>query len=171
MNRRLSYLTATVVVGLAVGYVCLPMSAVAKAREAVMLQQEPTGSVTIQEARKNIESQPEIVLTTRIGARELPQWYLKDSASFYVSEATPGSHYDSASDHDPNTCPFCREKYKPQDAMAMIRVVDDSGQTISTSAPELLQVKEGDIVVVKGTGSLDDTGTLIVESKSLFIRK
>lgn len=171
MARRIAYIAATVVVGLAVGFACMPESEASKYRQAVLLQQEPAGSVTIEDARKNIESETSIVLTTRIGARELPQWWLKDSASFYVSEATPGSHYNADADHDPNTCPFCRQKWKVEDSMALVRLVDDSGAAIPTPAPELLQVQEGDIVVIEGTGSLDDSGSLVIESRGLFVRR
>lgn len=143
---------------------------VTKYRNNLLLREEPAGSVTIESARSEINSKTNVVLTGRIGTRELSQWWIDGSASFYVSEGMPDSHYNVGPDHDPSTCPFCRHKWKLHDSMAIVHLVDKSGERISIPATDLLDVEKDDIVVATGTASLDESGFLVIESTGLFVR-
>jgi len=165
-----SVLIAIVAIGIGVAMAYATDPKVVQYRKDVAIAEEPTGSVTIENARKMIESETNIVLTARIGARDINQWWKSDTASFYVSEATPGSHYSFDPNHDPSTCPFCSRKWKVEDAMALVHLVDNTGTRIPVNAPDLLSLEEGDLIVVRGTASVDDSGLLVVESKGLFVR-
>jgi hypothetical protein len=163
-------LVALVAIGIGVEMVYAPDPKVVQYRKDVTIAEEPTGSVTIENARKMIESETNIVLTVRIGARDLSQWWKSDTASFYVSEATPGSHYSFDPNHDPSTCPFCSRKWKVEDAMALVHLVDSTGARIPVNAPDLMNLEEGDCIVVRGTAAVDESGLLVVESKGLYVR-
>ena len=139
-------------------------------RDSLLLSKEPGGSVTIEEARAQIDSTTDVVLTGHIGTRDLPQWWVDGASSFYVSEATPGSHYKADPNHDPTTCPFCKRKWKVEDSMALVHLVDDTGQQIAIVAPDILQVQQGDTVVIQGTAFLDESGFLVVKSDGVFMR-
>lgn len=156
--------------GVAIGWVYEPNPEAAQYRQALVLKEEPTGSVTIEDARSQIDSQSEVVLTARIGTREMPQWWKQGTASFYVSEATDGSHYNVTPDHDPNTCAFCRHKWNVEDSMAIVHLINDAGEPIPIEAPELLEIQDGDVIVVQGTASLDDSGFLVVRSNGVFLK-
>ena len=143
---------------------------VTRFQKVVLLSEVPDGSVTIEDARSSIDSVTDVVLTARIGVRELPQWWVDGKSSFYVSEGTPGSHYAAGPDHDPATCPFCSRNWKVEDSMALIHLVDETGERIPVEATKLLNVDDGDLVVVRGTASLDESGHLIVESNGVFIQ-
>ncbi|REJ88393.1 MAG: hypothetical protein DWQ34_22685 [Planctomycetota bacterium] len=141
----------------------------ARYRDSILLSTAPTGAVTIEDARAEIDSTDRVVLKGRIGARDMPQWWFEGSASFVVSEAMPGSHYNAGPDHDPSTCPFCRRKWKLEDSMAIVRLVDASGQDIPVTITDLLDLDEGDIVVVQGDASLDESGLLVVDSDGVYM--
>lgn len=144
---------------------------VARYRTALELADEPKGSVTIEDARSNIESVQKVVLTGRIGVPDLPKWWSGDTATIYISEGTKDSHYNPGEGHNPATCPFCKRKWKVEDSMAIVNFVDDSGKPVPVSAKKLWgNLQEGDFVVVRGTSSLDEAGSLVVESDGLFIR-
>jgi len=172
LNKRTNNLPwAVITIGL-VAHGCAPAEdpQVTQYRSALLLPQEPTGPVTIEDARINIETNTDVVLIGRIGARDLSQWWVDGTASFYISEGMPGSHYNAGPNHDPSTCPFCRRKWKVEDSMAIVHLVDESGQRIPVNAADLLTVEEGDIVIVRGNASLDETGFLVIESDGLFVR-
>ena len=172
MNRPNNWCRLFAGLALAVIQGCSPAEdpQVTQYRSALLLSEEPAGSVTIEDARSNIESTTDVVLTGRIGARDLPNWWIDGSASFYISEGTDGSHYNAGPDHDPSTCPFCRRKWKVEDSMAIIHLVDASGHRVTLNANNLLDVEEGDVVVVRGSAKLDESGFLAVESDGVFVR-
>lgn len=163
-------LVALVAIGTIVVVANAPDPAVAQYRRELAIEEEPAGSVTIENARIMIESETNVVLTVRVGSRDVSQWWKSDTASFYVSEATPGSHYTFDPSHDPTLCPFCSRKWKAEDAIALVHLVDASGDRIPVNAPDLLGIEEDDIVVVRGTASVDESGLLVVESSGLFVR-
>jgi hypothetical protein len=140
-------------------------------REQILLPDEPTGAVTIADARQHVDEQPEIVLIGRVGVQDIPQWWEKDRATLLMSEGYPGSDYNPGPDHDPQTCPFCRWKWKFEESMAAIAFVDAAGDVIPVDVRTLLKLTEEDVVVVRGTGSLDESGILNVTATGVFVRK
>lgn len=170
LAKRLGVLVTLTAVAAGVAFVYAHDPVLAGYRQSLTLENEPTGSVTIEDARKQIDKKTDVVLTLRIGVREISQWWQEETASFFASEATEGSHYNASGDHDPNSCPFCRHKWNVDDSMALIHLVDDSGNRIPVTAPKLLNVEDGDVVVVRGKASLDK-GLLVVESSGIFVRE
>lgn len=140
-------------------------------RQALLLETEPTGTVTIETARAQIEEQPEVVLIGKAGMiRDLTQWWETGQAMFLISEGFPGSDYNIGPDHDPQTCPFCRWKWKTEDSRATIICVDAAGEVIPVDPRVLLQLKEGQEIVIRGRGTLDAEGMLQVTTSALFLR-
>ncbi|MFK7822110.1 MAG: hypothetical protein AB8G99_25660 [Planctomycetaceae bacterium] len=168
-TKRLSGILALLAVGVGVALAYTHDPELANYRDTVTLEQAPTGSVTIEAARKEIDSTSDVVLTVRIGARDVSQWWQADSASFFASEATEGSHYNAGEGHDPTSCPFCRRKWKVEDSMVLVHLVDADGNQIPVSAPDLLNLKDGDIVVVRGKASVGEDGFLVVNSGEIFL--
>ncbi len=140
-------------------------------RSQVLLDDEPTGAITIEQARKQVaENSENVVLIVKIGNRNIPAWSSKDKASFFVSEGFPESDYNIGPDHDPSTCPFCKWKWKEEDSRAILEVLDESGGVVPYPAEQLFNVKPDDFVVVTGHGRLDDLGTLYVQITGLYKR-
>lgn len=140
-------------------------------REQILVPDEPTGAVTIADARQHVDEQPEIVLIGRVGVEDVPQWWDKGRATLLMSEGYPGSDYNPGPDHDPQTCPFCRWKWKFEESMAAIAFVDSDDNVIPVDVRTLLKVSEGDVIVVRGTGSLDESGILNVAATGVYLHK
>ena len=82
--------------------------------------------------------------------------------SFETAEGTGHQHADG---HD---CPFCQSK--AQDAQAIVRFIGKDGKPLPVDARELFNIKEDDLVVVKGQASVK-AGMLIVDGEGLYVRE
>lgn len=139
-------------------------------RVSVLLKAEPTGAVTIEEARQQIEVAPRIVLIGKVGSKDIPNWWQEGRATLVISEGFPGSDYNISPDHDPRTCPFCKWKWKTVDSFAVVELITSDASVIPVDAPTLLPVKAGDVVVVQGTGRLAEDGSLTLAADGVFLR-
>ncbi|QDT38528.1 hypothetical protein Pan189_29220 [Stratiformator vulcanicus] len=137
-------------------------------REQLLLEQEPQGAVTIEQARRQVADNPEVTLIVKVGNRNFEDWSAEDQATFYVSEGYPESDYNIGPDHDPSTCPFCRWKWKEEDSYAVIQVVDQQGEVLPHSAGTVFDLAPGKVVTVTGDGSVDAHGFLVVQLSGLF---
>ena len=139
-------------------------------RDSVLLKTEPTGAVTIEQAREHLEETNRIVLIGKVGNADIPNWWQEGRATLIVSEGFPGSDYNITPDHDPRTCPFCKWKWQVVDSFALIELVAKDASIIPVDAPTLLSVKAGDVVVVCGIGRLAEDGSLILAADGIFLR-
>ena len=140
-------------------------------RSGLLLEEEPTGAITIEQARQLAAETPEeMVLIVRVGNRNVTNWSASDEATFFVSEGFPDSDYNIGPDHDPSTCPFCKWKWKEEDSLAILEVVDESGATVPFPAEQIFGFQPEDFVVVTGEGRVDDVGTLNVRVSGIYIR-
>ena len=80
-------------------------------------------------------------------------------------ETAPGVGHEHADGHD---CHFCQSR--AQDAQAIVQFVGKDGKPLPVDARELLEIKENDLVVVKGTASVK-AGMLIVDGEGIFVRE
>ncbi|MBM4075758.1 MAG: hypothetical protein FJ267_08965 [Planctomycetes bacterium] len=139
-------------------------------RESLIKKIEPAGAVTIEEARQHIEENSHIVLIGKVGNKESPNWWQEGRATLVISEGFPGSDYNIGPDHDPQTCPFCKWKWKTVDSFAMVEFVTSDDSIIPIDTPTLLSVKPGDVVVVQGIGRLAEDGILTLSANGVFLR-
>ena len=97
-----------------------------------------------------------------------------DKATFMVREL-PSAAEQAGHDHgegDHSDCAFCQAKEgKDLESMALVRVVNESGELFRTDARKLLGLKENDVIVAQGSGTLEEDGTLSFTASKLFIRK
>jgi hypothetical protein len=130
----------------------------------------PEGEVPVPEARKAVQAANppgpvSIVVRGRINAGELPPWET-GKAAFMLTDATG---HDGDETHDPHTCPFCSRNI--EDMMARVEFLDDKGQVIAVDSRNLFDVKEHQLVVVKGKGVINDSGILILTADSLYVKR
>lgn len=142
---------------------------VAAIRNRVVVSQEPAAAISIEDARKRVDENSDVVLTVRIGNRNFVNWSEKNHATFYVSEGFPGSDYNVGSDHDASTCPFCKWKWKEEDSLAIVQLVDSGGDVLPHAADSLLDLEQGSKVTIQGQGAIDEAGFLVVRLGSLFV--
>lgn len=179
------------VVALCVGCQAAEDPAVLAERAKYLLDVEPAGAVGVLEAREQFaqpqaaaEQAPpqeapsaspprELVLVGRIGGGVNQTWE-PGKAAFVVLDpsAEIPSHDHSAGGHSHDNCPFCQAAQKAsEDASALIKVVDPQGEVVSMDARKLLAVRDGQLVVVKGQGQIDDLGNLVVAARAIYVRQ
>lgn len=141
-------------------------------RTRLTLASSPAGGMTIEEARTKLaadEHDQEVVLTVRAGNKNYSAWCFDKDAVMVASEATPGSDYNVGPDHDASTCPFCKWKWKDEDSLVFLKIVDEAGSDVAWRCNQILDLSVGDTLSVTGTGSLDDGGFLHVQLTGVFL--
>lgn len=138
-------------------------------RQKLELSSEPDGAVSVSKIRKllmepDADAETEVVLRGRIWAGEMPPWE-DGKAAFVLTDATG---HDGDDDHDPHTCPFCSRDI--DDYIAAIRFHSDDGVVTPIDSRELFDVKEKQMVVVKGRGSMNGD-RLRVDATNIFIAR
>jgi hypothetical protein len=94
----------------------------------------------------------------------------KGLASFIISDPSfePAHDHDHEHGHEDHECHFCQAE--AGDAQAWVRFLGDDNKPIAVGARELFDVKEGDIVVVKGHAKIS-AGILIVDANGMYVRR
>lgn len=163
------------VAGLAGCSLTEPTGALAQGKK-YLLPQEPAGAQPVSEVKKAAEQSTEagsapvgVVLVGRIGAGA-GEPFETGKALFVVSEYDPDAHADGPG-HDADDCPFCKRK-AAQAPKAIVQIVDDQGRVVATDARQLLGLKKGQVVVVRGRAAFDrDADSLVVTADGLHVRR
>lgn len=144
-------------------------------RERLLLEQEPQGAMTIEQARKQVADNPDVTmipdlkLIVKVGNRNFTNWSAGNQATFYVSEGFPGSDYNVGPDHDASSCPFCKWKWKIEDSLAVVQVVNEAGDVLPHSAETIFDFAPGRMITIEGDGLVDEYGFLVVRLAGLFV--
>jgi len=157
------------------------------AREKLLLQSAPTGETSVSKILtlltpleteqgetnegetatdadgQEVSEQVDVVIKGRIYAGDASPW-ADGMAAFVLTDATG---HEGESDHDPHTCPFCSRKIN--DYLAKISFLNDAGELIEIDSRKLFDVKDKQLVFVKGTGRIDDDGLLNVTADGLYL--
>ena len=143
-----------------------------------LLTDEPADAIGVIECRTRLEAAEgpqDVVVIGQIDGLGQPTWD-PERAIFMIADlslATSEDQQDQDLDakHDADNCPFCRAKKKKELAgLAMIQVVDATGQNPSVDARDLLGLEDGATIVICGTAELDSIGTLCVQTSKIFVR-
>ena len=95
-----------------------------------------------------------------------------DQAMFLVRDLQADElHAHDHGDGDHSDCAFCQAKEKETGALALIQVIDETGQVLGTDARQLLGLQENEVVVAQGSGTIDEDGTLVFAASKIYIRK
>jgi hypothetical protein len=154
--------------------------AVSVSQSPYRLEEEPADSRDVLEVRALLEEMAdasvapvELTVTGRVTGLNQPTWD-PDRAVFMIADqslvkADPGHAGDPT--HDADACPFCRAKKRKELAgLAMIQVLDAHGDIPAVDARDLLGLSEGEMITVRGEARLDSLGTLVVRTRSVFVR-
>ncbi len=144
-------------------------SAVTALRQKLELSTAPNDATSVSEIRKTLmeadaAAEIDVVLRGRIWAGELPPWE-DGKAAFVLTDATG---HDGDDDHDPHACPFCSRDI--DDYIAAIRFHNDDGTVAAIDSRELFDVKEKQMVMIKGRGSMNGE-RLKVDATNIFIAR
>lgn len=180
MLSRLGGLRAATVVGMfaATGLLTLAVSGCGESvspeilalRTAHLLVEVPAGEQTIAKVREQLKSgeataESEFVIKGRINAGDMPPWGT-GTASFVVTEAIG---HDGDEEHDPHKCPFCSRDI--QNNIAQVHFQDGDGKLIQIDSRELFDLKQFQLVVVRGTAEIDDSDTLVIHARQMHVTR
>jgi len=140
-------------------------------RESVLLSEEPSGAISIQEAK---DSSAAAQATTPQAVTLIGQIDAGDSdpfdqtqAAFVLSELPDESH--GGEGHDAGNCPFCKRKAAAA-PKAYVTLHDGVETKIPTPATDLLGLQKGDRVVVQGTAIWNEpVNMLSVEASKIYV--
>ena len=167
----------TVVPGLAllVGVVATAAMAeidMAAIRGSVVLAEEPTGAVSIADAKAKLTTTPQaVVVAGRIGGRGTSP-FGKNEATFSMLEI-PTDDHAAKPGHKPDDCPFCKKR-AANSPIAAVSFAGVDGKVLQIDAQKLLGVAEGQDVVVRGNGFFDPKlgiPVIQINADGLYVRK
>ena len=134
-----------------------------------LLSAEPAGAENIIAARASAEDNEEVVVVGRIGGSQSP--WVGGVAAFSIVDKSLKACSDIPGDNCPVPWDYCCETDKLPAATALVKVVDEKGETVKIDARELLHVKELQTVVVQGKARRDDSGNLTILASGVYVRK
>lgn len=141
-------------------------------RERFLLASEPQDALSISEIKKQFaknEATFEVALIGRVASRDLAS-FDEHRPVFSISELPTAGH-DDASGHDEENCAFCRHRAELA-PVALIEMVDDKGATVPYGAAQLLGLRKGDVLVVRGQAQVNNKLDLLtVRADAIFIRR
>lgn len=142
--------------------------------EAYVLAEEPAGARGVLESRAALAeaASPEpLVVEGRIGGAEGFVWD-PGRAAFTIVDLTAEDASHAAAAHQDDGCPFCRAKQKKVElGTALVQIVDARAEVVPIDARELLGLSEGQTVVLRGQGHIDDLGHLSIQADKIFVRR
>ncbi len=176
-------ISATSLTGCAKGPVKADPAVVAKLRSQLLLAEEPAGAVTLLEWREAEQETDMITLVGQIGGMPNPwgdsapdfPWRAGEATFFVVDPATVAEftgHTEEEADAHAADCSFCARKASTKTgSITAVSFLSGDGKAIPIDARELLGVKVGDTVIVRGKPKPLGDDLLILEAEGLFIRE
>ena len=143
-----------------------PTAGSSQSDSAFLAESEPAGAMPVGEARAKSEDGQEITLVGLIGGSSKP--FVEGLAAFTIVD--PKVPYCAADEGCPTPWDYCCQTDAVKDNIATIKLVDESGKPIASSARDLLKVKELSTVVVKGKAKRDEQGNLTIAANQVFVR-
>ncbi len=133
-----------------------------------VLDTEPKDAQDVIGAKDNAKDDEPIVVVGRIGGSADP--WVEGKAAFSIVDCSLKACSDIEGDQCSIPWDYCCETDKLPGATALVKLVDDSGKVLATDARKLLQVKELQTIVVRGTAKRDKQGNLTVIADGVFVR-
>ena len=132
---------------------------------SLVLAQEPAGAKTVAEVREKGKEGEEVVVAGWIGGSEAP--IIKGRAAFTMVDLQLPPPECTTKPY--SYCCMAKEALLPN--LIMVKFVDGDGKTILKDTHELLGIKEGCIVVVRGHLECSEDGTVnSIVASALFDR-
>ncbi len=111
----------------------------------------------------------EVVMVGRIGG-SLDPW-IDGRAAFNIVDRSVKACTDITGDTCPTPWDYCCTRDDLPGAMALVKVVDSSGDLLAADARSLFGMKELQTVYVRGTASKDEKGNLVVLATAVYVKK
>jgi hypothetical protein len=153
-------------------------------RDRLLLDAEPAGALDVLAARAQAgqpDAAREVVVVGRIGGMPNPwpdshgeyPWYPGQASLFLADLDTSRQFAGHVAQHGTNTsdCLFCRRlAEKNATSIAVVNFVDAAGHVLPTDARELLDLRAGQTIVVRGRAELLGGTLLVVNADGVYVR-
>ena len=133
-----------------------------------LLAEQPQDAKDVIAVRENAPDEEPVVVVGRIGGSQNP--WVEGMAAFSIVDLSLKACSDIEGDKCKKPWDYCCQIDLLPKAPVLVKVVDDSGNIVSTDSRELLAVKELDTVVVNGTAKRDDAGNLTVLASKIYVK-
>ena len=131
-------------------------------RAETLVQEIPQQIQSLESAYGSIETDQVVTVAGRIYAESISPFDPNESSFTIIELPKPGHHHE-----DPGDCPFCRREWRNA-KFAIVKVVDESGQTLTRAADQLLGLKKNqDIAVIGAASSVGET--MVIKSRQLHL--
>lgn len=137
--------------------------------EKYLLSEEPANALSVIGAKESAKDGEEVTLVGRIGGSESP--FVAGRAAFTLVDTTLVPCNERAGDSCQTPWDYCCDTDQLPKATAVVKVVDDQGQTIAMDGKKELGLKELQTIVVRGKAKRDEAGNLTVTSPAIFVKK
>jgi hypothetical protein len=100
--------------------------------------------------------------------------FAKGQAMFFLADPEAVAELEEhGHQHAPGEeCVFCEaHAADAQELIAAVNFEDENGKPIKIDSRELFELKEHEVVVVRGTARLDSSGILTVDATGLYVRR
>jgi hypothetical protein len=134
------------------------------------LAEEPTGAISVLEFRESGQTEcDDLVLLGRIGGGKA--CVSATSAEFLMRD--PAHDIAAGDDHECHSenCPFCKNKQSADHSLAIVMLTQQNDQVPAVGAGRLLQLAEGQMVVVRGRAEINAIGQLVVRANGVYVRQ
>lgn len=168
MARTMNLTWGLLLVGLAVG--CsqqLDDGLKPEAASQYIAGSEPAEAIPVGAARAEAKDGAEIALVGHIGGSTKP--FVDGALAFTIVD--PKVPYCAPDEGCPTPWDYCCTQNDVKDNIAMVKLVDESGSTVTGDARNVLGVKELSLVVAKGVAQRDEAGNLTLLAEKVYVRK
>jgi hypothetical protein len=139
------------------------------AAEKYLLPDEPHDAQSVMATKESAKDGEEVTLVGRIGGSESP--FVNGRAAFTLVDTSLVPCSEREGDSCQTPWDYCCDTDALPKATAVVKVVDEAGQTISLDAKKDLGLKELQTIVVRGKAKRDEAGNLTVTSPAIFVKK
>ena len=146
-----------------------PVAVVDATGSSYLLAEEPEGAKGVMDVKQTAKDGDDVLIVGRVGGDKKP--FLEGLAGFTIVDTSLKSCADIPGDTCPNPWDYCCEDpTEVKKGKALVKFVDDSGNTLKKDARDLLGVAPLETVVVRGKAKRDSEGNLTVLASAVHVR-
>ena len=141
-----------------------------KHRSQLLLTEEPDGAQVVLDVRDEMPHERQFVVVGRVGGRPNP--LIPGEAKFFLADPSLVLASDGKHDCTDPGCAYCSKSadVAQKRMVAVVQFVDSQGNAVPVGAKDLFDIKENDMVVVRGTAKKVDDW-LVISADGLYVRR
>jgi hypothetical protein len=130
-----------------------------------LLSEQPDGAKPVALARESVSDGDDVAILGRIGGGVNP--WVDGRAAFTIVD--PKLQPCQPDEGCPTPWDYCCSTDQLAENRALIKIIDDGGNTLEQDARTLLRLKELQTIVAKGRAKRDEAGNLTVLASGVYV--